>query len=97
MEIAATKWAKLDTHNLLTTKITPTQTMNDHRMAAHFTAMTKPYETFLDGTQKNWPEFKHHLLTEAETPTIKWNQEITNFQPTDGQNIKTVHFPRRIL
>jgi hypothetical protein len=58
--------------------------MNYHRMAAHFTAMTKPSETLFDGTPENWPESEHHLLPEAENPTIRWNQEITNFQPTDG-------------
>jgi hypothetical protein len=58
--------------------------MNDHRTAAHFTAMTKTSETLFDGTPENWPAFEHHLLTEAENPTIRWNQEITNFQPTYG-------------
>jgi hypothetical protein len=70
MEIAATKRAKMDTQNLLTTKTTPTQTMNDHIILAHFTAMTKPSEILFDGTFENWPEFEHHLLTEAENPTI---------------------------
>jgi hypothetical protein len=83
MEIAAMKWANMDTQNLLTTKTTPNQTMNDHIMTAHFTAMTKPSDTLFDGTPANWPEFEHHLLTEAENPTIRWNQEITNFQPMD--------------
>jgi hypothetical protein len=82
MEIAAMKRANLDTQNLLTTKTTPDQTMNDHIKTAHFTAMTKPYETLFDGTPDNWPEFEHHLLTEAENPTIRWNQKITNYQPT---------------
>jgi hypothetical protein len=50
MEIAAMKQANLDTHNLLTSKTTPDQTMNDHRETAHFTAMTKPSETLFDGT-----------------------------------------------
>jgi hypothetical protein len=58
--------------------------MNDHITAAHFTAITKPSETLFDGTPENWPAFEHHLLTEAENPTIRWNQEITNFQSTDG-------------
>jgi hypothetical protein len=31
MEIAATKRANMDRHNILTTKTTPAQTMNDHR------------------------------------------------------------------
>jgi hypothetical protein len=74
MEIAAMKRANMDTKNLLATKTTPTQTMNDHRMAAHLTAMTKPSETLFDRTPENWPEFEHHLLTEAENPTIRWNQ-----------------------
>jgi hypothetical protein len=58
--------------------------MIDHIMAAHFTVTTKPSDTLFDGTPENWPESKHHLLTEAENPTIRWNQEITNFQPTGG-------------
>jgi hypothetical protein len=45
--------------------------------------MTKPSETLSDGTLENWPAFGHHLLTEAENPSIIWNQEITNYQPTD--------------
>jgi hypothetical protein len=57
--------------------------MNDHGMAAHFTAMTKTSEIIFNGTPENWPAFEHHLLTEAENPTIRWNQEITNYQPTD--------------
>jgi hypothetical protein len=84
MEIAAMKLANMDTQNLLTAKTTPTQTMNYHRISAHFTAMTKPSGILFDGTLENWPEFKHHLLTEAENPTIRWNQELTNFKPMDG-------------
>jgi hypothetical protein len=83
MEIAAMKRANLDTQHLLTTKTTPAQTMNDHRTTAHFNAMTKTSETLFDGTPENWPAFEHHLLTEAENPTISWNQDITNYQPTD--------------
>jgi hypothetical protein len=45
--------------------------------------MTKPSETLFDGTLENWPAFEHHLLTEAENPTISWNQDITKYQPTD--------------
>jgi hypothetical protein len=56
--------------------------MNDHRTTAHFNAMTKPSETIFDGTPDNWPAFEHHLLTEAEKPTISWTQDITNYQPT---------------
>jgi hypothetical protein len=83
MEIAAMKRANLDTHNILTTKTTPAHTMNDHRTSAHFNAITKPSETLSDGTPENWPAFEHHLLTEAENPTISWNQDITNYQPID--------------
>jgi hypothetical protein len=86
MEITATKEANLDTQNLLTTKTTPDQTMKDHRATAHFNAMIKPLETLFDGTPENWPAFEHHLLTEAENPTISWNQDITNYQPTDGNS-----------
>jgi hypothetical protein len=57
--------------------------MKYHRTTAHFNAMTKPSETLFDGTPKNWSAFNHHLLTEAENPTISWNQDITNNQPTD--------------
>jgi hypothetical protein len=71
------KWANMDTQSLLTTKTT-------HIISAHFTAMTKPSEILFNGTPKNWPEFEHHLLTEAENPTIRWNQELTNFQAMDG-------------
>jgi hypothetical protein len=77
------KRANLETPNMLTTKTTPVQTMNDHRTTSHFTAMTKPSETLFDRTPENWPAFEHHLLTEAENPTIRWNQEITNYHPTD--------------
>jgi hypothetical protein len=78
MEIAALKRANLDTQNILTTKTTPAQTMSDHRSTAHFNAMTKPSDTLFDGTPENWPALEHHLLTEAETSTISWNQDITN-------------------
>jgi hypothetical protein len=37
----------------------------------------------LFATPEKWPAFEHHILTEAENPTIRWNQEITNYQPTD--------------
>jgi hypothetical protein len=83
MEIVYMKRANLDTQHLLTTKTTPAQTINDHRTTAHFTSMTKPPETLFNRTPENWPAFEHHLLTEAETPTIRWNQEITNYQQTD--------------
>jgi hypothetical protein len=48
--------------------------MNDKRISAHFTVMTKPLENIFEGKPKNWPEFEHHLLPEAENPTIRWNQ-----------------------
>jgi hypothetical protein len=83
MEIAAMKRANLDTHFFLTTKTTPSQTINDHRTTAHFNAMIKPSETLFDGTPENWPAFEHHLLTEAENPTISWNQDINNYQPME--------------
>jgi hypothetical protein len=83
MGIAAMKQTNMDTQNLLTTKTTPTQTMNDHRISAHFTAMTKPSEILFDGTPDNWLEFEHHLLIEAKNRTISWNQELTNFQTMD--------------
>jgi hypothetical protein len=86
MEIAAMKQANLDTHNLLATKTTPAQTMNHHRTTTHFNAMTKPSETLFDGTPENRLAFEHHLLMEAENPTIIWNQDITNYQPTDGNS-----------
>jgi hypothetical protein len=57
--------------------------MNDHITTANFTAMTKPSEKLLDGTLEKWPAFEHHLLTEAENPTIRWNHELTNYQPSD--------------
>jgi hypothetical protein len=93
MEIAAMKRANLDTQNMLTTKTTPTQTMNDHRSTAHFIAMTKPSYTMSDGTPENWPVFEHHLLTEAENPTISWNQDTTNYQP--NENFEPFNFLKR--
>jgi hypothetical protein len=83
IEIAAMKRANLDMQNLLTTKTTPAQTMNDHRSTAHCNAMTKHSETLFNGTPENWPAFENHLLTEAENPTISWNQDITNYQPNE--------------
>jgi hypothetical protein len=84
MEIAAMKRANLDTQNLLTTKTTPVQTMNNHRSTDHFNAMTKPSDTLFDGTPENWPAFEHHLLTEAENPIISWNQDIINYQSNEN-------------
>jgi hypothetical protein len=57
--------------------------MNDHRTTTHFNATTKPSETLFNGTPYNWPVFEHHLLTEANNPTISWNQDITTYQPTE--------------
>jgi hypothetical protein len=68
--------------------------MNDNRTTAHFTEMTKPSETLFNGTRENWPAFEHHLLTETENPTIIWNQEITNYQPTD-ETSETFNFLKR--
>jgi hypothetical protein len=93
MEIAAMKRANLDTQNILTTKTTPAQTMNDHRSTAHFIAMTKPSDTLFDGTPENRPAFEHHLLTEAKNPTISWNQDITNYQP--NKNSEPFNFLER--
>jgi hypothetical protein len=84
MESAALKRANLDTQHILTTKTTPAQTMSDHRSTAHFNAMTKHSDTLFDGTTENWPAFEHHLLTEADNPTISWNQDITNYQPNEN-------------
>jgi hypothetical protein len=91
---AAMKRANLDTQHILTTKTTPAQTMNDHRTTAHFNAMTTPSETLLDGTPDNWQTSEHHLLTEAGNPTISWNQDITNYQPTD-ENSEPFNFLER--
>jgi hypothetical protein len=57
--------------------------MNDHISTDHLNAMTKPSDTMFDGTPYKWPAFEHHLLTEAENPTISWNQDITNYQPNE--------------
>jgi hypothetical protein len=76
-----------DTHNLFTTKAIPSQTntMNDHHITAHFNTMTKASDTLSNGTSENWPIFEHHLLTEAENPTITWNQHTTHFQPDEEE------------
>jgi hypothetical protein len=96
MEIAAMKRANLDMKNLVTTKTTPAQTINDHRATAHFNAMTKTLETLFNGTPENLPAFEHHLLTEAKNPTISWNQDITNYQPTD-ENSEPFNFLERFF
>jgi hypothetical protein len=61
----------------------PAQPINDHRASSHFTEMTKPSEILFDGKRENWPEFEHHLLNEAEKPTIGWSQELLNLQLMD--------------
>jgi hypothetical protein len=93
MEIAALKRANLDTHNILTTKATPAQTMSDHSKTAQFNEMTKPSDTMFNGTPENWPAFEHHLLTEAENPTISWNQDIINYKP--NENSESFNFLER--
>jgi hypothetical protein len=67
--------------------------MNDHRITSHFNTMTKASDTLFDGTPENWPIFEHHLLTEAENPTITWNKNITHFQPDNEE--KTLNFLER--
>jgi hypothetical protein len=85
--IADMRQVNRDTHNLFTTKTIPpqTNTMNDHRITAHFNTMTKASDTLFDGTPENWPIYEHHLLTEAENPTIAWNQHITHFQSDEEE------------
>jgi hypothetical protein len=90
MEIADMRRANLDTQYLLTTKTTPAQTLNDHRATAHFTAITKPSETLFNETTENWPAFQHHLLTEAENPTIDGTRKSqTTNQQTKHMNHST--------
>jgi hypothetical protein len=86
-EIADKRQANRDAHDLFTTKTTQPQTitMNDHRITAHFNTMTKASDTLFDGTPGNWQIFEHHLLTEAENPTIAWNHHITHFQPDEEE------------
>jgi hypothetical protein len=93
MEISAMKRANLDTQNLITTKTTPEQKMNNHRSTAHFNTMTKPSDTLFDGTPDNWPAFEHHLLTKAKNSTISWNQDISNYQP--NENSEPFNFLKR--
>jgi hypothetical protein len=71
-EIADMRQVNRDTHDMFTRKTIPPQTitMNDHRITAHFNTMKKASDTLFDGTPENWPIFEHHLLTEAENPTI---------------------------
>jgi hypothetical protein len=84
-EIADMRRVNRDTQNLLATKKIPSQTitMNNHHITAHFNAMTKASDTLFDNTPENWPILEHHLLTEAENPTIGWNQHLTHFQPDE--------------
>jgi hypothetical protein len=90
MEITAMKWANMDTQNILTTKTTPTQTMNENRITAHLTDMTKLSETLFDGTPKNRSEFEHHLLTEVKThPSDGTRKSQTANQRMDYQNRST--------
>jgi hypothetical protein len=83
IEIAAMEHSNMETKNLLTTKTMPTHPVNDQRASVYFTVTTKPCDFLFDGQPKNWPEFKHHLLNEAENPTIGWNQELIHFKLMD--------------
>jgi hypothetical protein len=85
MEIAEMKQKNIDTQNLLTTKTTPTQTINDHRTSAHFTKI------LFDVKPENWPKFEHHLLNATENPIIAWNQELMHFQSEDDM-MKPLNF-----
>jgi hypothetical protein len=73
MEFASMKRANLDTQNLLAIKTTPAQTMSNHISTDHFNAVAKTSNKLFNRTPENWPAFEHHLLTEAENPTISWN------------------------
>jgi hypothetical protein len=73
------KQTNMETQNLLTMKTMPAQPVKDHIASTHFTAITKPSEILFDGKPENWQEFEHHLLKKAENPTIRWNQELLNF------------------
>jgi hypothetical protein len=81
-EIADMRRVNRDTQNMLTTKTIPSQTItiNHLRITGHFNEMTKASDTLFDGTPENWPIFEHHLLTEADNPTIAWNKHLTHFQ-----------------
>jgi hypothetical protein len=94
-EIADTRQANRDAHDLFTTKTTAPQniTMSDHRITAHFNTTTKASDTIFDGTPENWPIFEHHLLMEAENPTSTWNDHITHFQPDEEE--KPLNFLER--
>jgi hypothetical protein len=96
-EIADMRQANRDTHELFTTEASTPQniTMNDHRITSHFNTMTKASDTLFDGTPENWLIFEHHLLTEAENPTITWNHNITHFQQDNDE--KPLNFLERYL
>jgi hypothetical protein len=96
-EIADMTQANRKTHDLFTNRTTTPNTisMNDHRITAHFNTMTKASDTLFDSTPGNWPIFEHHLLTEAENPTITWNQNITHFQPDN--EVKPLNFLERYI
>jgi hypothetical protein len=94
MEIAAMKRANLDTQNLSTTKTMPAQTMNHIRTTSHFTAMTKPSETLLNGTPENWPAFGLHLLTEAKK-TYQKMEPGNHKLPTNRQTSELFNFLER--
>jgi hypothetical protein len=83
IQIAEMKQTTIETQNLLTNKTMPTQSVIYHRASAHFTSMTKAYEVLFDGQPENCPAFENHLLNEAENPTIRWNNELINFQLMD--------------
>jgi hypothetical protein len=55
--------------------------------------MTKASDILFDGTPENYPIFEHHLLTEAENPTITRSHNITHFQPENEE--KPLNFLER--
>jgi hypothetical protein len=93
-EIADMRRVNRDTQNMLTTKTIPSQTItiNYHHITAHFNAMTKASDALFDGTPENWTMFEHHLLTEAENPTIGWNQHLTHFRPDEKFRRHTIQY-----
>jgi hypothetical protein len=80
MEIAAMKQTNMDTQNLLMTKTTPTQTLNNHRTPAHFTAMTKPSEILFDGKPENY----NKTNDETETATLRISVVVVNGNVNTG-------------
>jgi hypothetical protein len=96
MEIAAMKRANLDTHNILATKTTPAQTMNDRRTTAYFNAMNKPSEKMFDGTPENWSAFG----TPPPTRSLKSNHKLEprhHKLSTHGWKLRTIQLPPMIL